>query len=81
MLPTPAPLAVPAPPRPPPDLCGAATMQSLVGKRETEIPVPLEPSRRRVACSTCPLSHETLPGRLTIIFDSVTGLVTSVRCG
>ncbi len=56
-------------------------MQSLVGKRETDIPVPLEPSHRRVLCSTCPTGPEVLPGRLTILFNPATGLVTAVHCG
>ena len=82
----PAPLAVAPPPAlivppPPKDACGAADLQSVVGKPRTEIPVPLDPSLRRVACSTCPVTQDYVPSRQTIIYDSDTGLVTSVKCG
>ena len=68
-------------PPPPKDACGAADLQSVVGKPRTEIPVPLDPSLRRVACSTCPVTQDYVPSRQTIIYDSDTGLVTSVKCG
>ncbi|MFI4977002.1 MAG: hypothetical protein ACHP84_20920, partial [Caulobacterales bacterium] len=63
------------------DSCGAAQLQSLVGKPRTEIPIPLEPSLRRVACTTCPITQDYSPSRQTILFDAETGLVTSVKCG
>jgi hypothetical protein len=88
--PPPAPEAPPPPPpvlspprlpAPPKDSCGAAPLQSLVGRPRTEIPVPVYPDRRRVVCSTCVMTQDYLASRLTIIFDSGTGLVKSVRCG
>jgi hypothetical protein len=78
--PPPAPTP-PRPPAPPKDACGASPLQSLVGRPRTEIPVPVYPGRRRVVCSTCVMTQDYNPGRLTIIFDSNTGLVKSVRCG
>jgi len=69
------------PAAPPRDACGAEPLQSLVGRPRTEIPVPIYPSRRRVVCSTCVMTQEYNAGRLTIIYDSNTGLVKSVRCG
>jgi hypothetical protein len=84
----PKPVAVkPAPPPPPvmkpvvEDACGAKDMQYLIGKPKTEIPVPLNPALRRVACSTCAVTMDYNPQRQTITFDTETGLVTSVRCG
>ncbi len=80
----------PPPPRPAPapayrpasnDTCGAAALQYLVGKPRTEIPVPLQPSQRRVVCSTCVTTQEFRADRQTITFDSDTGLITSVKCG
>jgi hypothetical protein len=81
MLPTPEPLAIP-PPRPPgPDRCGASSLQFLVGRPRTDIPVPLVPSRRRVLCVGCPMDGGENPFRQTILYDGKTGLVTSVTCG
>jgi hypothetical protein len=91
--PAPAPQAAPAHPPPPPaatasaapstpaDRCGAAPLQYLVGKPRTDIPVPVNPSLRRVVCSTCMITQDYVEGRQTITYDTQTGLVTSVRCG
>jgi hypothetical protein len=65
----------------PQDACGAIPLQSLVGKPRTDIPVPVNPSMRRVVCSTCVITQDYVSGRQTITYDSQTGLVTSVRCG
>jgi hypothetical protein len=73
-----APISV-APP-PPPDQCGAYELTGLVGKPRTEIPVPLNPARRRVVCTTCPKTMDFRPDRLTIEYDAGTGLVTKVGC-
>jgi hypothetical protein len=92
--PAPAPAAQAAPARPPPpaatasaapstpaDRCGAAPLQYLVGKPRTDIPVPVNPSLRRVVCSTCMITQDYVEGRQTITYDTQSGLVTSVRCG
>ncbi|MCC7266602.1 MAG: peptidase inhibitor I78 [Caulobacteraceae bacterium] len=71
----------PPPSREPPDRCGAAALQSLVGKPRTEIPVPVNPRLRRVACTTCPVTMDFNPERLNIFFDVETGVVKEVRCG
>jgi len=63
------------------DQCGAGELQYLVGQPTTEIPIPLEPSRRRVVCTTCPMTQEHYSFRQTILFDATTGRVTSVSCG
>ena len=84
----PAPNTPPAP-QPPPkavvgarlDQCGAASLQYLVGKQKTEIPVPNDPSRRRVVCTTCPMTKDYRPDRQTILYDEATKAVTSVTCG
>ena len=87
-MPPPAPPPAPPPPRPTPpvlrpsdDQCGAAELQSLVGKSKTEIPIPLMPSMRRVVCTSCPMTQDYRPDRQTILFDAATGLVTAVKCG
>ena len=88
--PPPAPRAAsqpPPPPMPPPapkpaaDQCGAGELQSLVGRPNSEIPIPLLPGRRRVVCTTCPMTQDYVPDRQTILFDAASGTVTSVKCG
>jgi hypothetical protein len=81
----PAPIAA-RPPEPAPgatgsDRCGAAEAQSLVGKLRTEIPIPIDPARQRVACTTCPMTLDYSPERLNFFFDAATGLIKEVRCG
>ena len=78
-----APQPMPAPPSPPTarDQCGAAALQRLVGRPRSEIPVPLEPSRQRVACTTCPITEDYNPARLNFFFDAQTGLIREIRCG
>ncbi len=74
----PAPLAIAPPPK---DACDAGSLQYLVGRPRTDIPVPVDPSRRRVACTACPITQDFVSYRQTILYDAHTGLVTSVRCG
>jgi hypothetical protein len=81
--------ALPSAPRspiPPPtargrDQCGAAELQGLIGRPRTEIPVPLDPQRQRVACTTCPAAEDSDPGRLNFLFDAQTGRIRQIRCG
>lgn len=82
--PTVAPVQTPATPLQPPqprDACGAWENQSLIGKPRSEIPVPVDPSRRRVTCTTCPVTQDFREDRMNIFFDADTGLVRSVTCG
>jgi hypothetical protein len=71
--------ATPAP-RPTNDQCGAADLQYLVGRPETEIPVAVDPTHRRVVCTTCPMTRDYRLDRQTILFNEKTHLVTSVAC-
>ncbi len=73
--------AAPPQPRPAPDQCALNELRGVVGKSRLEIPIPLEPGRRRVVCETCPRSQDFVAGRQTVLFDARTGLVTSVSCG
>ncbi|WP_240902992.1 peptidase inhibitor I78 [Caulobacter sp. SLTY] len=85
--PAPAPPPPPkaeAPPPPPPaprDTCGAGELQYLVGRPKSEIPIPVDPSKRRVACTTCPVTMDYRADRLNIFFDADTGVVKEVKCG
>jgi hypothetical protein len=76
----PEPISVPPAPFVPPDQCGAWELQDLVGKHRTQIPVPVEVTRRRVVCTTCPKTMDYSPTRLTIEYDAVSERVTSVAC-
>jgi hypothetical protein len=89
---TPTPAVAPqayAPPSPPPavssgtshDTCGAGALAYLVGRPRTEIPVPTDPSRRRVTCTTCPVTQDLRPDRQTVTYDAATGRVVGVTCG
>ena len=81
-VPAPAPRPPPAAPPPPPaDTCGARAHQHLVGRPRSEIPVPVNPSRQRVACTGCPITQDYSPERLNFFFDADTGIVREVRCG
>ena len=77
---TPAPAPQPID-RAPADACGAAALAHLVGKNRSEIPIPVNPAQRRVACNTCPISADFSPWRLNIFYDQKTGVITEVRCG
>jgi hypothetical protein len=87
--PAPTPVAVAPPPplvEPPPnfgpkDSCGADPLQYLIGKPRTDIPVPVNPNLRRVVCSSCAMTMDFNAARQTIVYDSQTGLVRSVKCG
>lgn len=63
------------------DQCGAMDLQHLIGKPRTDIPVPLHPGKRRVVCSTCAVTMDYSADRQTIVFDTDTGLIQSVKCG
>ena len=78
---TPQPPKATASPPGPNDQCGAAELGYLVGKARTEIPVPIDPSKRRVVCTTCPVTQDFRPDRQTITYDAATNLVVGVRCG
>lgn len=91
---TPEPAPAPAPPPPPKveapapmpteepkDTCGAKPLQYLVGRPRSEIPVPVDPSKRRVTCSTCAVTMDYREDRLNIVFDVDTGIIKEVKCG
>ena len=84
--PPPPPLSpLPPPPRPAPpppsDQCRAGEHQHLVGRPRTDIPVPVNPSDQRVACTTCPVTQDFRADRLNFFFDADTGVIREIRCG
>lgn len=84
-----APAAVALPPTPPTssssgepkDQCGLKEAQGYVGKPRTSLPAPVDPSRWRVACTTCPVTLDYRPDRLNILFNADNGVVQQVKCG
>lgn len=75
----PPPVAI-APPQPK-DQCGMVEAKAYVGKNRTELPAAVDPTRWRVACTTCPVTMDFRPDRLNILFDAETGRVKEVKCG
>jgi hypothetical protein len=63
------------------DSCGISELAWLVGRPKTEIPVPVDPSSRRVYCATCVITEDKVPERQNIVFDPDTGLVLRLGCG
>lgn len=63
------------------DTCGATPMAGLVGQSRSTIPIPVDPSRRRVVCTTCPRTMDYRPDRLTVFYDQQSGRVTTLQCG
>ena len=63
------------------DTCGAAALAGLIGRPRKQIPVPVDLSRRRVACTACPVAPDVRLDRVNILYDAQTGLVTRITCG
>ena len=63
------------------DQCGAVGLQRLVGRPRTEVPIPLDPKRQRVACTSCPAAEDSDPSRLNFFFDAETGVIKQIFCG
>ena len=76
-----APISLPPPTPVSHDTCGADLLQGLIGRPRTEIPVPVDVSKRRVVCTNCPRTMDMRPDRQTIEYNADTGAVTSVTCG
>jgi hypothetical protein len=78
-------IALPAPPPPPQsepqDECGLKDAQAYLGQPRTSLPAPVDPSRWRVACTTCPVTMDYRADRLNILFNADTGVVQQVKCG
>lgn len=81
-----APPAIALPAKPPAsdaekDQCGLKDAQAFIGKPRTSLPAPVDPSRWRVACTTCPVTMDFRADRLNILFNADTGIVQDVKCG
>ena len=78
---TPVTLAKAAPEPGKPDLCNAQSLTYLIGRPRIDIPIPVDPSRRQVVCTTCIAPDDQSDTRQRILFDAETGLITAVGCG
>ena len=65
----------------PGDTCGASPLAWLVGRLRTDIPIPVDLTHRRVACTTCVLAPDVRLDRLNILFDAQTDKVVRLTCG
>ena len=75
-------LLIPAAPGPVgQDQCDAKSLASLIGKPRESLPVAVQPAKRRVSCSTCPMADDYRRDRTDVVFDARTGLILSIRCG
>lgn len=65
----------------PQDMCSSAKLKYLIGRPKTDIPVPVNPSQRRVTCTSCPMTMDFSPMRLNILYDQTSGVIKEVKCG
>ena len=61
--------------------CKAELYQSYIGRKRSELPTAPAGETWRVACSTCAVTMDYNPRRLTITYDVNTELVTQMACG
>ena len=65
----------------PGDRCNASKYRYLVGRHRTSIPPAPAGATWRVTCSSCAVDMSFSEGRLNIVYNDKTGVVTSVGCG
>ena len=75
--------AKPMPAKPPtaPDTCGAAKLQSLIGRPKSAIPKSPKGALWRVSSSADAVTMDYVEARLNIVWDAKTGRVIRVKCG
>ena len=59
--------------------CNAADAQSLIGSHFGAVTFPRDANVRFV-CTTCPMTRDYRPDRLTILYNESTGIIEEVRC-
>ena len=63
------------------DECGAARYHYLVGRAKSDIPATPIGAHWRIACTTCMVTMDFVPARLTIFYDEHTKIIKLLRCG
>lgn len=75
----------PVTPAPPsaslPGECKADAYRSYIGKNRSELPAAPAGETRRVVCSTCAVTMDFNPGRVNVVYDTASNLITEVKCG
>lgn len=59
--------------------CDAEGTRSLIGSHFAAVTFPADANVRFV-CTTCPMTRDYRPDRLTILYDEPTGIIREVRC-
>jgi hypothetical protein len=75
-----APAADPQGSQPPAWRCDAEGARSLIGSHVGAVTFPRN-SNVRIACTTCPVTHDYQEDRLNLFFDQETGIIERVTCG
>ena len=73
--------AAPPPPADGPSECKADLYQAYIGRKKSDLPAAPAGETWRVACSTCAVTMDYNPRRLTITYDVNTEVVTQMACG
>ena len=63
------------------DTCRAADYRALVGADHRDVPVAPDGLVFRVACTTCPVTEDFNPRRITFYFDDADGRIVRLACG
>jgi hypothetical protein len=64
-----------------PKVCRAENYQRFIGRHRATLPQTPADENWRLACSTCAVTMDYNPTRLTIVYDTRTELIQSARCG
>ncbi|WP_296820511.1 hypothetical protein [Brevundimonas sp.] len=59
--------------------CDAEGARSLIGSHVGAVTFPQD-ANVRLVCTTCPMTRDYRPDRLTILFNEATGIIEEVRC-
>lgn len=64
-----------------PTACKAEAYQTYVGKARSLLPAQPAGSNWRVVCSTCAVTMDYRPDRMTVTYDTDTNIIKDVKCG
>ena len=61
--------------------CKAEAYQTYVGKARSLLPAQPAGANWRVVCSTCAVTMDYRPDRMTVTYDTDTNIIKDVKCG
>jgi hypothetical protein len=64
-----------------PEQCLAPYYQHYVGRPVAELPAAPTGDVWRTVCTTCPVTLDHDPRRVTFLFDEPTGVIREIKCG